>query len=99
VFVGNDQLALGVLQMACRQGIRVPRDLAVVGFDGLPEAAHYWPPLTTVYQEQQQIGRIAVEELVRILDPGAVSTSAVEPKAILRQPELIARESSVPPGR
>ncbi|MEJ2212405.1 MAG: LacI family DNA-binding transcriptional regulator [Anaerolineae bacterium] len=41
VFVGNDQMALGVLQAACRQGIRVPHDLAVVGFDGLPEAAHY----------------------------------------------------------
>jgi LacI family transcriptional regulator len=99
VFVGNDQMALGVLQMACRQGTRVPQDLAVVGFDGLPEAAHYWPPLTTVYQDQQQIGRIAVEELVRMLDPGGASTSVVEPKAILLQPELIVRESSVRPGR
>jgi len=98
VFVGNDQMALGVLQVACRQGICIPQDLAVVGFDGLPETAHYWPSLTTVYQDQQQLGRISVVELVRMIETGRERPSPTEPQAILLQPELIVRESSVSPG-
>jgi LacI family transcriptional regulator len=97
VFVGNDQMALSVLQVACRRDIRVPEDLAVVGFDGLPEAAHYWPPLTTVYQDQQSLGRTAVEELVRMIETSPKSQAAIESKTILLQPELIVRASSMPP--
>jgi LacI family transcriptional regulator len=96
VFVGNDQMALSVLQMACRRGMQVPADLAVVGFDGLPETAHYWPPLTTVYQDQQLLGRTAVEELVRMIECSRKSKDGIEPKAILLQPELIVRASSMP---
>jgi LacI family transcriptional regulator len=99
VFVGNDQMALSVLQVACQREIRVPADLAVVGFDGLPEAAHYWPPLTTVYQDQQSLGRTAVEELVRMIEASRKSEAGTEPKTILLQPELIVRASSVPPER
>jgi DNA-binding LacI/PurR family transcriptional regulator len=68
--------------------------LAVVGFDGLPETAHYWPPLTTVYQDQQLLGRTAVEELVRIIESSAESRDETEPEAISHQPELIVRASS-----
>jgi LacI family transcriptional regulator len=56
VFVGNDQMALSVLQTACRLGTKVPQDLAVVGFDGLSDTAHYWPPLTTVRQDLRDRG-------------------------------------------
>ena len=97
VFVGNDQMALSVLQMACRRGIKVPHDLAVVGFDGLPETAYYWPPLTTVYQDQQQLGHIAVEELVRIIGSGQRGKAPIEPKVISLQPQLILRASSASP--
>lgn len=96
VFVGNDQMALSVLQVACRRGIQVPADLAVVGFDGLPETAHYWPPLTTVYQDQQLLGQTAVEELVRMIESSRQNKGGIEPKAILLQPELIVRASSMP---
>ena len=99
VFVGNDQMALGVLQMACRQGIEVPADLAVVGFDGLPETAQFWPPLTTVHQDQQLLGRTAVERLVRMIEAKQKSQETLEPKTILLQPELIVRASSGPPQR
>jgi len=97
VFVANDQMALSVLQLACRQGIRVPQDLAVVGFDGLPEAAHYWPPLTTVYQDQQQVGRLAVEELSRLVEAVPSGQALPEPKTHSLQPQLIVRASSVSP--
>ena len=96
VFVGNDQMALSVLQVACRRDISVPDDLAVVGFDGLPETAHYWPPLTTVYQDQQLLGRTAVKELVRIIEASGKGGDEIEPVAILLQPELIVRASTTP---
>ena len=50
VFVANDQMALGALRTAHLAARRVPDDLAVVGFDDLPESPYFWPPLTTVCQ-------------------------------------------------
>jgi LacI family transcriptional regulator len=94
VFVGNDQMALGVLQVACQKGIQVPRDLAVVGFDGIPEAAHYWPPLTTVDQRQDELGAMAVQELVRIVEAQR-EDGAAQPRAIVLEPRLVIRESSL----
>jgi len=97
VFVGNDQMALSVLQIACRQGIRVPDDLAVVGFDGITESAYFWPPLTTVSQDQRELGHTAVRELVRRIDVVRSGMADLEPRTILLQPELIVRASSVSP--
>ncbi|MBN1139494.1 MAG: LacI family DNA-binding transcriptional regulator [Anaerolineae bacterium] len=94
VFVGNDQMALSVLQVACRDGIQVPEELGVVGFDGLPEAAHYWPPLTTIYQDQPELGRLAVAELVQRIEAGRAGAAPPEPRAISLQPELVLRASS-----
>jgi len=96
VFVANDQMALSVLQIACEKGLQVPQDLAVVGFDGITETAYYWPPLTTVYQDQQQLGGTAVRELVQIIEADHQDKAVVEPKTISLQPELIVRESSIP---
>jgi DNA-binding LacI/PurR family transcriptional regulator len=97
LFVANDQMALGVLQVACQKGFQVPQDLAVVGFDGIPETAYYWPPLTTVHQDQQRLGCTAVRELVQIIEASQQSKAVVDPKTISLQPELIVRESSVVP--
>jgi len=94
VFVGNDQMALGVLQVACQNGIRVPHDLAVVGFDGIAEAAHYWPPLTTVDQGQEELGSIAVQELVQAID-ALRRGCAARPTVTLLQPKLVIRASSL----
>jgi LacI family transcriptional regulator len=94
LFVANDQMALGVLQVACRQGLRVPQDLAVVGFDGVPETAYYWPPLTTVYQDLQELGCTAVRELSRAVEAGHQQEAPVRPVTLSLQPKLIVRESS-----
>jgi LacI family transcriptional regulator len=94
LFVANDQMALGVLQVACRRGIRVPQDLAVVGFDGIPEAAYYWPPLTTVYQDLRELGCTAVRELSRAVEAGHDMGAPVSPVTLSLQPELIERASS-----
>ena len=97
VFVGNDEMALSVLQVACRKGIHVPQELGVVGFDGLMEGAHYWPPLTTVYQDLRLLGSTAVQELVQAIDLGRQNRGIFEPRSILLCPELIVRESSNAP--
>jgi LacI family transcriptional regulator len=95
VFVGNDQMALGVLQTACRLGIKVPQDLAIVGFDGLPEAAYYWPPLTTVRQDLRKLGCTAVQLLVQAIEASRQEQAAFQPTLISLCPELIVRRSSI----
>jgi LacI family transcriptional regulator len=94
LFVANDQMALGVLQVACQRGLRVPQDLAVVGFDGIPEAAYYWPPLTTVYQDLCELGRTAVRELSRAVEAGHQQDGPPNPVTLSLRPELIVRASS-----
>lgn len=93
VFVGNDQMALGVMQVLSRKGIAIPGDIAVVGFDGIPDAACYLPPLTSVSQNQHELGCVAIKELVRLVEAGQQEDKVIEPKQVLIQPELIIRES------
>ncbi len=94
VFVGNDQMALSVLQSAIERGIKIPDDLAVVGFDGIPESEFYSPSLSTVYQNQDELGRLAVQELIRIVDDKLQNDKMVQPHQIMLKPELIVRGST-----
>lgn len=92
VFVGNDQMALGVLHAARDLGVRVPEELSVVGFDDIPEAMHFLPPLTTVRQDFEQLGRRAVATLLAEL-----RGHAPDPLAPLL-PALVVRESAARPS-
>ncbi len=76
LFAASDLMALGAIQVAHRRGIRIPDDLAIVGFDGLREAAHFTPSLTTVVQPLTEMGRAAVRELVTGFEGGAGETPA-----------------------
>ncbi|MEO6117153.1 MAG: LacI family DNA-binding transcriptional regulator [Pseudolysinimonas sp.] len=70
VFSGNDQMALGLIHGLADVGRRVPHDVSVVGFDDVPEARFYLPALTTVRQDFEQVGRVAVESLIRQIEGG-----------------------------
>lgn len=94
VFVCNDQMALGAMQAARQMGVRIPEDLAVVGFDDIPESAYFYPPLSTVRQDMVELGRRAVRELGCMIEANQQGEVVVEPKAILLQPQLIIRGSS-----
>jgi LacI family transcriptional regulator len=94
LFVANDQMALGVLQVACRERIRIPHDLAVVGFDGIPESAYFWPPLTTVVQDLREMGCAAVHELVQAIEAGHRGEVDARPASLTLRPELVVRASS-----
>jgi DNA-binding LacI/PurR family transcriptional regulator len=87
VFVGNDQMALGMLRAFHEAGIRVPDDVLVAGFDDVPEAAFFTPPLTTVRQDFIAVGRLCIEVLLRRIDgdTSADVRSIVEPELIVRQ--------------
>ena len=85
VFVANDQMALGLLRAIDEAGLRSPRDLSVVGFDDLPEAAFFTPPLTTVHQDFLELGRRTMDLIARALDGDtAARTPSVEPVLVVR---------------
>ena len=95
VFVANDQMALSVLSEACRRGIKVPGQLAVVGFDGIPESANFYPSLTTISQDPQLLGGQAVQSLVEMIQALQSSPNRLsETQSILVPPTLVIRESS-----
>jgi LacI family transcriptional regulator len=95
VFACNDQMALGALKAARALGRQVPEDLGIVGFDDVPEAPFFLPPLSTVRQDLDQMGRSAVKELGRLIEASHQGRADVEPRTILLQPQLIVRDSSV----
>jgi len=95
IFVGNDQMALSVLQTAWETDIKVPDDLAVIGFDGIiPEAEFYSPPLSTIYQNQDEIGRTAVQVLTRLVDEDINDAQERKPIHISINPDLIVRQNT-----
>jgi len=67
IFAANDQTAIGVIQAARQMGLEVPRDLSVVGFDNIPEAAYFSPALTTVDQSIDKMGYMATQILVGLI--------------------------------
>ena len=95
LFAASDQIALGTLSIANARGIRIPDELAVVGFDGLPETAQFTPSLTTVRQPLAELGKLAVNELVKAVDAEA---GAYEAHAIQLPVELIPGDSAPLPS-
>lgn len=85
----NDLTAIGVLHAASERGLKVGRDLAVAGFDGIEDAEHSSPPLTTLNQPLYAIARNLVEMLVAL-----VHDQPLEERRVRLQPELLIREST-----
>jgi LacI family transcriptional regulator len=94
VFVGNDQMALSALQYACRAGLSIPGDMGIVGFDNIAESPFFWPPLTTVDQDQIYLGRAAVEGVISIIESAWDGREPEEPHSVRIEPTLVIRQSS-----
>ncbi|RZT27484.1 LacI family transcriptional regulator [Kribbella sp. VKM Ac-2569] len=92
VFVANDQMALGLLRALYERGRAVPDDVSVVGFDDMEEAAHFWPPLTTVRQTFTEVGRRSVDALIAEIQAGDHRHAPVAVPT-----ELVIRKSTAPP--
>jgi DNA-binding LacI/PurR family transcriptional regulator len=93
VFASNDQTALGALRAAHAAGLRIPQDLGVAGFDDIPEASYFSPPLTTVRNNLSELGRIAVRELQRVIDARRDGQDAL-PNSLVVTPQLVVRDSA-----
>lgn len=89
VFCANDLLALGVLNECLRRGVRVPQELAIVGYDDITYAGTAAVPLTSVRQPREALGRAAVELLLN-----EVSDAPAARAPRLFTPELVVRQSS-----
>ncbi|MCX4394197.1 LacI family DNA-binding transcriptional regulator [Streptomyces sp. NPDC058322] len=86
VLFANDQMAVGALRALERRGVRVPEDIAVTGFDGIPLSRIVRPPLTTVRQPIRQLGEQAVELLVqRLGNSGSEPVSLMLPVSLIRR--------------
>jgi DNA-binding LacI/PurR family transcriptional regulator len=90
VFCANDLLALGVLQEMTQRGLRVPQDVAIVGYDDIEFAAAAAVPLSSVRQPREQLGRTAAALLLEEIE----DDGRHEHRHVVFQPELIVRESS-----
>ena len=91
VFAANDQMALGLIHGFTERGVGVPDDLSVVGFDDLPEAKHFLPPLTTVRQDFGELGQRSVRALL-----AALAGEDFDRRAVIA-PRLIVRASTAAP--
>jgi LacI family transcriptional regulator len=94
IFAVNDLSAFGVIAAARERGLKVPRDVSVIGFDDIPMASQVHPPLTTIRQPFAQMGRAAVNTLLSQMD----NEDAIAPRIVLPT-ELIARQSTGPAPR
>jgi DNA-binding LacI/PurR family transcriptional regulator len=93
IVVANDQMALGLLKALKQRDLRVPQDISVIGFDDIAEAGYFEPALTTISNDFEGQGRMAMDALLSSIDPD-------RPRQVesSRDPELIVRESTGAPA-
>jgi DNA-binding LacI/PurR family transcriptional regulator len=90
IFASNDHLALGVIKALKENQIRIPGDISIVGFDNIPESAYFSPALTTVRQDFDELGQMAINRMLIQLKENS------KPESFTIAPELIIRESTQP---
>lgn len=95
VFVANDQMALSVLYAAHKRGERIPEGFGIAGFDNIPEAAYFYPSLTTVQQAQYEVARVAMQEMIQAIEAGWQGEELPSPQALMISPTLVTRESTL----
>jgi LacI family transcriptional regulator len=91
IFTGNDEMAAGIYKVAMREGISLPRELSVIGYDDSPLASRLWPPLTSVRRNTRDTGRTAAAMLLQAEGRGTAQAASV-------RPHLVVRDSCQPPG-
>ena len=96
LFAYNDISAIGAIRAIQEEGLRIPQDVSVVGFDDIPWAAFHTPSLTTVRQPLVRMGQIAAETVISMIEGG---TEKEHPSEIAIKPTLVVRESTGPAPR
>jgi len=86
LFVANDQMSLGCIHALSERGIRVPEDMSIVGFDDIPEAEHFAPPLTTMRQDFRRLGTDTLTTVLEVLEDRQVEPiSRLSPTLVVRR--------------
>ncbi|MBZ0229836.1 MAG: LacI family transcriptional regulator [Bauldia sp.] len=94
VFAGSDAIALGIMHQARERGVVIPADLSLVGFDGMPITELLGPPLTSVAQPIDSLGRLGAKRLVAMIDAAAPSAADT-----VRLPVVLTTRGSVAPPK
>jgi DNA-binding LacI/PurR family transcriptional regulator len=92
VFAANDQMALGLLRALHERGRKIPDEVSVIGFDDIPDAGSFLPPLTTVHQDFAEVGRLCVEGVLR-----GMRRDGAEHGTTLVPTKVVVRASTAPP--
>jgi LacI family transcriptional regulator, repressor for deo operon, udp, cdd, tsx, nupC, and nupG len=90
-FVANDEMCIGFISRMRELGIDCPRDISVIGFDDIAVSRHFAPPLTTMHQPREEIGRIATDALIDIIEGTRTDN---EPLHVVLTSQLIVRAST-----
>jgi LacI family transcriptional regulator len=88
IFAANDQMAFGAAVGLHRYGLRVPQDVALIGFDDLPMATYSVPPLSSIHESAYELGTMAAGSMLQLL-------SGTKPEGQVPSPRLVVRQSSV----
>jgi len=91
IFSANDEMAIGFLSVLRAAGLDCPRDISIVGFDDITVARCLVPPLTTMLQPREEIGRLATKVLLDVLES---ETPKLQPVHIVLKSELVVRGST-----
>lgn len=97
VFCANDHMALGLLRALQQAGRRVPEDVSIIGFDDIPEAEYFGPPLTTVRQDFDELGRRALRSLIQLIDADLAGVGRAAVRVSI-DPGLVVRASAARPA-
>ncbi len=86
IFTSNDHLALGIIKALTEKKLRIPQDVSIVGFDNIPEAAYFSPALTTVHQDFDELGKLAINRmLIQLKEPTSRAALTIPPTLIVRE--------------
>jgi DNA-binding LacI/PurR family transcriptional regulator len=85
IFSANDQMALGIIHALAQAGRFAPADYSIVGYDDIPDAAHYLPPLTTIRQDFRLIGQRSFGELKEAISTGTYTDVSISPTLVVRE--------------
>lgn len=94
IFSSNDAMAFGAMHACLEYGLNIPEDIRIVGYDNTKFSFYSNPPLSTVDQKKEEIGKLAINELLRL-----INNQNSQPKKYSLEPNLMIRDSSVNGGR
>jgi DNA-binding LacI/PurR family transcriptional regulator len=93
LIVGNDEMALGAIHALVENGLNIPHDVSIIGYDDIPGAAYFLPPLTTIRPNYEALGREAVKYLIECIED-----AQTPPQQRIIYPDLVVRASTAPPS-